>query len=207
MYSPKLLVAALAATTLACSAAQAAPVLDQNSAPFGGSLYEALEWQQQVTAGVAGQLSGITLYGGGTNVLVRLAQGDGFYSGPYAFSQAAVLAGGGTFIDTSAANIMLTAGQHFVIDLSQGFGGNISTAASPYPGGHLFLNFGVPSDYTNCCNISLAFQTFMEVRAPDPDADPNPAAVPEPSVWAMMLMGFGALGAAMRRQRRRALTA
>ena len=31
----------------------------------------------------------------------------------------------------------------------------------------------------------------------------NNAAVPEPSTWAMMLMGFGAAGAAMRRSRRR----
>ena len=28
------------------------------------------------------------------------------------------------------------------------------------------------------------------------------AAVPEPSTWAMMLVGFGALGCAMRRRRR-----
>jgi hypothetical protein len=34
----------------------------------------------------------------------------------------------------------------------------------------------------------------------------TPAAVPEPSTWAMMLLGFGAMGIAIRRHRRTAIT-
>jgi hypothetical protein len=30
----------------------------------------------------------------------------------------------------------------------------------------------------------------------------NPAAVPEPTTWAMMIIGFGGVGALMRRRRR-----
>ena len=159
---------------------------------FGGSLYEGFEWQQTVTVGVAGKLSGLTLYGAGTNVTVRVNAGDGFYSGPYAFTQAVQLAAGGTFIDTSAAGIQLGAGQRFVIDLINGSGGNISTAAAPYGGGHLFLNLGAPSDFTACCGYSLAFQTFM---------DAGTAAVPEPGAWALMILGFGGAGTVLRRRR------
>ncbi|MBU1374330.1 MAG: PEP-CTERM sorting domain-containing protein [Alphaproteobacteria bacterium] len=179
------------AAVLFAGAARAAPVLDQQALPLGGSFYEALEWQQTVTAGTTGRLSGITLYGAGTNVTVRVNAGDGFYSGPYAFSQAVQLASGGTFIDTSSADIQLAAGQRFVIDLINGFGGNISAAATPYPDGHLFLNFGAPSDVTACCNSGLAFQTFM-------DGD---TAVPEPGAWPLMILGFSGAGAALRRRR------
>jgi len=184
-------IAAMAAV-LFSSAAHAAPVLDQQALPFGGSLYEGLEWQQTVTAGVAGRLSGLTLYGAGTNVTLRVNAGDGFYSGPYAFTQAVQLASGGTFIDTSSANIQLAAGQRFVIDLINGSGGNIATALTPYADGPLYMNFGVPSDMTGCCGATLAFQTFME---------PSSAAVPEPSAWALMIVGFGGAGAMLRRRR------
>ena len=190
--------AALAVVILFCTgAARAAPVLDQQAAPFGGSLYEGFEWQQQVTSGLSGLLSGLTLYGAGTNVTVRVNAGDGFYSGPYAFSQTVQLASGGTFVDTSAANIQLAAGQRFVIDLINGGGGNISTAAAPYAGGHLYLNLGAPSDFTACCNMTLAFQTLVDA----------PAAVPEPASWALMLVGFGGAGALLRRGRGAALAA
>lgn len=184
--------AALAVVVLFCTgAARAAPVADQQAAPFGGSLYEGFEWQQQVTSGLSGLLSGLTLYGAGTNVTVRVNTGDGFYSGPYAFSRTVQLASGGTFIDTSSANIQLAAGQRFVIDLINGGDGNISAAAAPYAGGPLYLNLGAPSDFTTCCNMTLAFQTFVESSAP----------VPEPASWLLMLVGFGGAGALLRRRR------
>lgn len=188
------------AVVLVSGVAHAAPILDQQALPFGGSFYEGLEWQQSVTAAVAGRLSGITLYGAGTHVTVRVNAGDGFYSGPYAFNQSVQLAAGGTFIDTSAANIQLAAGQRFVIDLVNGFGGNISAAAAPYGGGRLYLNFGVPSDYTACCNSSLAFQSFMEGGA-------EAGAVPEPGAWGLMILGFAGAGASLRRRRAAAFAA
>jgi hypothetical protein len=185
------------AVVLFAGAARAAPVLDQQALPFGGSFYEGFEWQQTVTAGSAGRLGGITLYGAGTNLTVRVNAGDGFYSGAYAFSQVVQLVTGGTFIDTSSADIQLAAGQRFVIDLINGSGGNISAAATPYAGGPFFLNFGAPTDYTACCNTGLAFQTFMEAGT----------AVPEPASWALMLLGFGGAGALLRRRRADALAA
>jgi hypothetical protein len=186
--------ALVAAVFVYSGVARAAPVLDQQAAPFGGSLYEGFEWQQEVTAGVTGQLAGLTLYGAGTNVTVRVNPGSGFHSGPYAFSQAVQLASGGTYIDTSSANIQLTAGQQFVIDLFGGSGGNIFAAATPHPGGSLFLNLGVPSDFTACCNFGLAFRTFVE------PAGGGGGAVPEPDAWALMILGFGGAGAVLRRR-------
>jgi len=194
MLKSKFFIAALAAASLTCTGAQAAGVLDQDSAPGGGNLGEFLNWQQEVTSGMAGRLTGITLYGLGTTALVRVAEGSGFHTGPFAFSQTVTLASGGTFIDTSAANIMLDAGEQFVIDTSGGYGGNIHYALTPYSGGQFFLNLGVPSDYTACCRISLAFQTFIE-------APKGGGAVPEPASWAMLLLGFGALGGVLRRRR------
>lgn len=192
MQKSNIMTTIAAVMALFAGAARAAPVLDQQALPFGGSVYEAFEWQQTVTAGVSGRLSGLTLYGAGTNVTVRVNAGDGFYSGPYAFSQAVTLAPGGAFIDTSAAGIDLSAGQRFVIDLVGGSGGNISTAATPYAGGHLFLNLGAPSDFTACCNTGLAFQTFM---------DAGSAAIPEPDAWALMILGFGGAGVLLRGRR------
>lgn len=202
MQNPKILVAVLAAFALSGAAAQAAGVLDQEALPFGGNLYEGLEWQQQVTAGLSGLLTGVTLYGNGTDLTVRIASGGAFNTGPYAFSGTAHLTPTGTFIDTSAAGIMLTAGNAFVIDTIGGSNGNINLAAAPYAGGHLFLNLGAPSDFTTCCGVSaMAFRTF--VQAP---VDGGTGAVPEPASWALMLTGFGGLGATLR-QRRRVLAA
>lgn len=44
------------------------------------------------------------------------------------------------------------------------------------------------------------WQTAVRVTI---DPDPNPGAVPEPATWAMMMLGFGLIGAAMRGLRRR----
>jgi hypothetical protein len=194
MQNPKLVASVLAAFALSAASAHAAGVLDQEALPFGGSVYEGLEWQQQVTAGVTGQLTGITLYGAGTDLTVRVATGGAFNPGPYAFTGAAHLTTGGTFIDLTSANINLTAGQAFVIDTLNGSNGNISLAVAPYAGGHLYANFGVPVDYSACCAITaMAFRSFMQ-------APGGGGAVPEPASWALMILGFGGAGAAFRRK-------
>lgn len=197
MHSVKLAVAGLAAATwaaatLAASPALAAGVLDQDSAPLGGRFLESLNWQQEVTAGLSGQLMGLTLYGDGTSVDVGVSSGDAYQSGPFQFSGHATLSDAGVFVDTSAANILLTAGDRFVIDLRNGSGGNILEALHTYSGGDLWLNFGVAFDDTAQTGQSLAFQTFM---------GPAPAGAPEPATWAILLTGFAGLGAALRRRR------
>ncbi|HET6970167.1 MAG TPA: PEPxxWA-CTERM sorting domain-containing protein [Phenylobacterium sp.] len=193
MQNLKRFAATLASLIFAATAAHAAGVLDQQALPFGGSLYEGLEWQQQVTAGLTGRLTGITLYGNGTDLTVRIAKGDVASPAPFAFSSLAHLSPAGTFIDTSAAGILLTAGDKFVIDTTAGSNGNISVAAGPYAGGHLYLNFGAPSDFTSCCGFSaMAFQTYVD--------GPAAGTVPEPAAWALMIVGFGGAGLMLRRR-------
>lgn len=63
------------------------------------------------------------------------------------------------------------------------------------------LNFNANIDNTYRFDLSAGGQTlttFAQVGAGAP-------AVPEPATWAMMLMGFGVAGAAMRRQRKQVL--
>lgn len=45
-------------------------------------------------------------------------------------------------------------------------------------------------------------QFSIPARFPDLTPGPGPIGVPEPSIWAMMVIGFGALGAAIRRRTR-----
>lgn len=47
-------------------------------------------------------------------------------------------------------------------------------------------------------DLNLRFDTLTVVR----QAAPNPGAVPEPSTWAMLILGFGLVGAAARRRLR-----
>lgn len=61
-----------------------------------------------------------------------------------------------------------------------------------------YLLFGSANDTTGL----LGFGTFSIT----PVTDPGVPAVPEPGTWALMLLGFGFVGAAMRRQRRANVT-
>ncbi len=190
------IVASLAAGMLAlaaASAAQAAGLLDQSN-PGGSAGLNGVghQWQQEVTAGVGGRLTGITLWGGGS-ARVRIAEGDAFNAGPFAFSQLVAFAPNnpaGLFIDTRAANIILSAGETFVIDLTEGTQG-YTGSITPYVAGDLWLAGGgwpTTFNFTERTGISLAFETYM-------------GAVPEPGAWALMILGFGLAGSGLRRKR------
>ncbi len=190
------IVASLAAGMLAlaaASAAQAAGLLDQSN-PGGSAGLNGVghRWQQEVTAGVGGRLTGIMLWGEGA-MRVRIAEGDAFSAGPFAFSQLVAFEANspaGLFIDTRAANIILSAGETFVIDLTEGTEG-YTASITPYAGGDLWLAGGgwpTTFDFTERFGTSLAFETYM-------------GAVPEPGAWALMIVGLGLAGAGVRRKR------
>lgn len=52
---------------------------------------------------------------------------------------------------------------------------------------------------------AIGFEDFRQLRLGGLTATPPPGAVPEPATWAMMLLGFGAIGFAMRRRRKEQL--
>lgn len=165
--------------------AHANSILDQSNLPNNLGLNDGLEWQQQITVGIGGTLSGITLYtGSGTDTdLVRIGVGSAPYTGSWAFQTTVGINAGGTFIDTSSANIALSPGNFFVIDVSGGPGCcNLAGSTSPYSGGDLYLDLnGQFTDYTALFGYSLGFQTYMNT-------------VPEPGT--LVFMGTGVLGIA-----------
>lgn len=166
--------------------AHANSILDQNNPPLSVGLNDGLEWQQQVTVGLGGILSGITLYtNSGTDVdTVKIGVGPGFFTGTYAFQTTVGINSTGTFIDTSSANIALNPGDFFVIDVSGGPGCcNLAGSTTPYSGGDLYLDInGQISDYTQLFGYSMAFQSYMNTDVPEPGT--------------LVFMGTGVLGLA-----------
>jgi len=68
----------------------------------------------------------------------------------------------------------------------------------------LFSGIFVPGDTRVTSNAVFGTQVYydytpFDVEVPGPGV---PSAVPEPSTWAMMIMGFGVIGSALRRRRR-----
>jgi hypothetical protein len=79
---------------------------------------------------------------------------------------------------------------------------------------------GTVNSLGNNINFELSGASFdafrLQVAANEPNTtlgtlkqlsyEPAPGAVPEPATWAMMLLGFGGIGMAMRRSKRRSST-
>ncbi len=168
--------------------AHANSILDQNNPPNNVGLNDGdgLEWQQQITVGLGGTLSGITLYtnAGVDTDTIRIGVGSAPFTGSYSFETTASITTAGTFIDISSANIALNPGDFFVIDVSGGPGCcNFSGSITPYPGGDLYLDVnGQFQDYTQAFGYSMAFQTYMNTEVPEPGT--------------LVFMGTGVLGLA-----------
>jgi hypothetical protein len=102
-----------------------------------GSLNDTIaEWQQQVTDGIGGILAGIELYcAPGTTIdtaTVSIGLGAVPYLGAFVFTTTATFGQAGAFIDTSSADITLTPGEVFVIDVSSGGSADLVGVTQPY---------------------------------------------------------------------------
>ena len=86
---------------------------------------------------------------------------------------------------------------------------NTSYVFAPSAAGALALNFAVTSDTTGSwTNYAGDFKINWTGNQNNYDLvsqviQSRPPAVPEPATWAMMLVGFGGIGMAMRRKQRR----
>jgi hypothetical protein len=82
-----------------------------------------------------------------------------------------------------------------------------STVTTTIPFAVLFSTGFAPEDYTYAfwTRSALGSQEFIADLAPDGGSIPA-APVPEPGTWAMMLLGFGAVGFAMRHRGKTELT-
>ena len=84
---------------------------------------------------------------------------------------------------------------------------NFNTAGYTLGNGSNFFGFqGIDGQSIASFSIRIAPGSIQDVRQIRLDEVPGVGAVPEPGTWAMMLLGFGAIGVGMRRRRRPAGT-
>jgi hypothetical protein len=188
--------------TLTWSGAANASIVDVSNPPGTSSclctigLNDYLEIQQQVTDVHGGILAGITLYTleGDDVDTVNIGVGNAFHSGnTYAFSQTNLdVKSTGTFIDTSAAHIVLTPGENFFIDVSGNpnttgtVTGNLATNGPYLDGKNLYLVVDATPYLQE--GESMAFITYIATPVPVPAA-----------VW-LLMSGLGMLTVGFRRR-------
>lgn len=165
--------------------AGATPLLDQNipntyphlmggdDSGFGDARNE---WQQIVTAGLTGQLTGLKLYSSGT-AEVRIGLGSPFYSGPWAADIPSAPLNApvdGKIIDLSPYKIFMSAGTTFVVDVIPSSPEIYPLGGDPrpwlYPGGglwHQWINRSDKNPWSATLSPdqssgALALQTFVD---------------------------------------------
>ena len=129
-------------------------------------------WQQQVHAGMAGYLQGISLFVGGSaglTIPIRLRSGEGWSTNPVLWETVYVVPGtmqtDMQYFDVRSANLLLAPGDPFVIEVElhagTGQGASHSTPAC-YPGGLFLGNSNCHAD----CSFRMQFKTWMDVQPP-----------------------------------------
>lgn len=104
-----------------------------------------------------------------------------------------------TSFDLSSAAFHLVAGQvySFSVRSAEPYGvvnaALLSTSSQPYSGGHQYVSSNIGLRYLDYNDPAVQFRTYV-------DDGLDVAAVPEPATWAMLMLGFGGTGYAMRRK-------
>jgi hypothetical protein len=157
----------LALTLITAASSWAIPVVDQQQTSTSFVFNGQYIWQQGITAGISGQLTGIDLHfvsSGVANFGINLGapwQTDT----DSAVISSLVNAAGWNYFDLTSSGIYLVAGQQFTIrflGLTTNFSGGFP---NPYAGGALFTE-GQP--FIN--DTDAAFRTYIETTVPVADA-------------------------------------
>ncbi|WP_243453805.1 PEPxxWA-CTERM sorting domain-containing protein [Sandaracinobacteroides saxicola] len=159
------------------------------------------------TAPVTGTLTGFSLYsnGGGFDSVGYIGDWNGTAAFGFGFGATSILYQSSAFtlgsINSFTTNVAVTAGQNYVAFLSvAGLTGSGSVSwpvsAVSVPG----LNYFVWDNGTTPGDITDGDWNYFFESSPT-GVILNFAAVPEPATWAMLIAGFGLVGASLRRRR------
>lgn len=194
---------ALAGLALLGAPALASTVIDQNQDLASGvfsyltpSFYAAQSFQQ-----TADNISGAGIFlasglGSGTqNVTISLWSGGmPTTGGTYITSGMAMASASGTWVDVFWTPIAITSGTTAYLVISSSMSSNYAVAygtGNPYALGGASFNGGTLNSL-----YDLTFRTYSDTAFS--------AAVPEPSTWAMMILGFAGVGYLAYRRRSQA---
>jgi len=202
---PSLAIAALLCS-VAAPPATAASIVDTGAGPDNNDTTWGLTSGQylaaEFTLGSDDTIRTIEAYIGGIvsqTVTVRIftdggdVPGSVLYSG--SFDTAITAQGAAQWQGLAGLNWALSAGAYWI-----GFEGTASNAfaysgylvgAAPDPLGNEAFSVGGSSPYHGADDLDLSIRITDDMAA---------AAVPEPATWALMLVGFGAIGGALRRR-------
>lgn len=185
----RLLIAGAVATTLslASTPATASSTMTFNSLPADFSAYSTFT-EDGITIASGNSNHFHTVGDGGGGTAAGFYQSDGFPQ--------TVTFSGGVFTLTSIDFLSFFNGIDALLTSSSGSIETINTTGT--------FNFG--SGFSNISFFTISSQEGGSDNSFVLDNITIAGAVPEPATWAMMLIGFGAVGAAMRRRKRTELT-
>lgn len=203
---------------LVAGGAQAATIYDSGpgccDSPINGPSGPGLNVRQSLAAkltlgsdavlsDIEAQVGAQLLLQDGTSFTIGVSDDDGGTVGDEIFSTSVAAPGMGVsgYYGGHSLGWNLTAGSYwftFMVRPGQTFSGVVFQDAPNPVGNYAFHN--ETGDWMGAGPINLAFRILGDGGTPVDLGEPPTAPVPEPAAWAVMLMGFGAAGARLRRR-------